>query len=131
MKFCSKHPYIIASARCFHCKKDICKDCRLNLAHHIFCSKKCYYLYQISKVLLFVKKHRVKVFIGWNTLLTVLLFSFIFIRPQEISPVPESQKSDISAKSALLSYGLPFSTLRDSLISPGRKIRSKILNEKI
>lgn len=70
-------------------------------------------------------------FIGWNTLLTALLFSFIFIRPHEISRAPAGQKSDMSAKSTILSSGLPFSTIRDSLISPGRKIRSKILNEKI
>ena len=41
---CKNHPDLEAKRKCYYCKAPICTDCQLNISHHIYCSKSCYYL---------------------------------------------------------------------------------------
>ena len=50
-EFCKNHPDREAKRKCYHCKSPICTDCQITIAHHIYCSKKCYFNYLISQVL--------------------------------------------------------------------------------
>lgn len=47
-KYCKNHPHTSTNLRCFQCKQYICNLCRLNLAHHYFCSYSCYFKFQFN-----------------------------------------------------------------------------------
>lgn len=48
---CKNHPKINTGRHCFHCHQPICPECQRRYAHHLFCSVKCYVLWQTRKYL--------------------------------------------------------------------------------
>lgn len=131
--FCKNHPYVRATARCYHCKQGICKDCRQHLAHHYFCSKRCYVLFQFGEVSKYFKTYRPGIFLIWNSALTLLLLIvLIFGAGSNDNGVTEQTQSIASRESFVELPGLPdLSLLRmDSLIQAGKDIRTQILDNK-
>ncbi len=47
---CKNHPDREAKRKCYYCKESICAECQLNIMHHIFCSRSCFYKYVGSQV---------------------------------------------------------------------------------
>ena len=41
---CKNHPDREAKRKCHYCRATICAECQEKIAHHIYCSKSCYYL---------------------------------------------------------------------------------------
>ena len=39
---CKNHPERESKQKCHYCQEYICTDCQLTIAHHIYCSKRCY-----------------------------------------------------------------------------------------
>ena len=75
-RVCYRHPDRKAINRCYYCKKPVCKECRLHLGHHYFCSRKCYYLYRIQQQVNRFKKHQPVFLLAWRVLVTVLVLVF-------------------------------------------------------
>lgn len=130
VSFCKNHPYIRATARCYHCKQGICKECRLHLANHYFCGKRCFVLFQLSEVSKYFKTYRPKIFLIWNSLLTLLVLGMFIFGIDSDNESAQSTSRYIAAEERYA--GLPdLSTLRmDSLIQSGKEIRSTILENK-
>jgi len=133
LKFCYKHPLLVAKTRCYHCKKHICGQCRRQLSHHYFCSRKCHWLFILQGYLKFFKKRTTALILGWNAVLTVALLLLVFFRPAanpvpaENDPVIENEPVERSAE--ILSY-LNTQSI-DSLVHSGMARRREILRQKI
>jgi len=131
MKFCYKHSYVVAATRCYQCKKDICKDCRLNRVHHFFCSKKCLFLFKLFTVFNHIKNQKVKLIIGWNILLTFsVLFLFFMLQNSTERYATNKRIIDFSG-SEFVHSDTPIPVLQDSIIYSGKEIRSEILDKKV
>lgn len=132
LKFCYKHPLIVARTRCYHCKKSICNQCRLQLSHHYFCGRKCHWLFIIQGYLNFFKKRATAFILGWNGVLTIALLAFILFRPGtnsvpiESSPEAKNETGENSAE--IFSHLSPQSI--DSLAHSGLARRREILRQK-
>ncbi|NOZ61707.1 MAG: polysaccharide deacetylase family protein [Calditrichaeota bacterium] len=64
---CKNHPDREAKRKCYYCKAPICADCQRNIAHHIYCSKKCFFKDIFSRSMFFVV-NRLKIF--WQHVVT-------------------------------------------------------------
>ncbi|RMG67580.1 MAG: hypothetical protein D6715_04490 [Calditrichaeota bacterium] len=73
IRFCYRHPETLAHFRCFQCKRFICSECRQTLAHHYFCSRKCFYQYLIGQGMSKISSYRRYALLAWNIGLTVVL----------------------------------------------------------
>ncbi len=74
-KFCKNHPDKTAHRKCYHCKQPICPECQHHYENHIFCGKKCYYVWKSESILNRVKPYKQLV---WFVLI-VLLSDLIII----------------------------------------------------
>lgn len=132
LKFCYKHPLIVAKTRCYHCKKHICGQCRRQLSHHYFCSRKCHWLFILQGYLNFLKKRTTALILIWNAVLTVALLVLVFFRPAA-NPVPVENnpaiKNESGEKQAEAFSYLNTQTI-DSLARSGMAQRREILRQK-
>lgn len=132
LKFCYKHPLIVAKTRCYHCKQHICGQCRLQLSHHFFCSRKCHWLFILQGYLKFFKKRTTILILGWNGVLTIALLLLVLFRPAantatiENNPGPKNESGESSAKF----YSYLNSQSIDSLVHSGLDQRREILRQK-
>ena len=53
-EYCKNHPDKEAKRKCYYCKAPICADCQLNIAHHIYCSRSCFFKDISSRSIFFV-----------------------------------------------------------------------------
>lgn len=129
MKFCQNHPYVGATTRCYYCKKNICKDCRQHLAHHYFCSKKCYLLFRLSSSGTFLKKHQIKIVYGWVFILSLAILAILFFGIKVANHSEKQNEPNAGSFSGLpLSPAMLNSLKMDSIIQSGKEIRSEIMN---
>lgn len=73
LKLCKKHPTKIARYRCFLCKTIICSECRINLAHHYFCSYKCYFIFTIKGLPKQLKHQQIRILFAIQLILFLLI----------------------------------------------------------
>ncbi len=100
---CKNHPDRLTSRRCYYCKAPICPECQLHLAHHLFCSKKCYYLWQWQQFVKRIKKLRHKEFYFSLALILIAFVSLFFyvnyrfnqLPTREIKPAPARQQDSL------------------------------------
>ncbi|MCP4727258.1 MAG: polysaccharide deacetylase family protein, partial [bacterium] len=50
---CKNHDLLQAHRRCFHCKEWICPKCTIKIFHHLFCSRKCIFLFKLLQFVTF------------------------------------------------------------------------------
>ncbi len=74
---CYRHPDRKAINRCYYCKRPICKECRLHLGHHYFCSRRCYRLFVLRDQLNRFKKYQGRILWGWRALVTIMIVSML------------------------------------------------------
>lgn len=133
MDFCYKHPQKTAKWRCYHCKKHICMECRLQLSHHYFCSRKCHRLFHLHNFLGSFKKRRNYFFVGWNIILTMALLALFFYPPgsQTLPPATAPETGSDYEKESPGVFPPPDIRAIDSLLRSGAARRSEILKDKI
>jgi len=84
---CKNHPDREAKRKCYYCKSPLCSDCQVTVAHHIYCSKQCYWKYLVSfsvskmkqfftLAINFLKK---KNLLNFRTLFDIVLFFLIIV----------------------------------------------------
>lgn len=132
LKFCYKHPLIVAKTRCYHCKKHICGQCRRQLSHHYFCSRKCHWLFILQGYLNFFKKRITALILGWNAVLTSALLLLAFFRPAANPVAVENDpgiQNESGEKSAEIFSHLGSQSI-DSLVHSGMAQRREILRQK-
>ncbi len=44
---CKNHPQKLTARKCYYCSDPICTECQMNLAHHRFCSRFCYFKWRV------------------------------------------------------------------------------------
>ncbi len=97
-KPCKNHPDRLTSRRCFYCKAPICSECQLHLSHHLFCSKKCYYLWKKDRFLKQFRrlKHK-EVYLFFGLILIVLAVQFVYFnhRLNRLARQPVSTNSKV------------------------------------
>ena len=71
--FCKNHPLKSSSYRCFQCKNAICQECRRHLAHHYFCSYKCFLSYRILNLSKKAKPYSIGILAFFQILLFILI----------------------------------------------------------
>ena len=89
--FCKNHPLKGSSTRCYQCKGAICQKCIHHLAHHYFCSYKCYLSYRISYLQKKLKPYTVAILaVSQVIVFSILIFLFLIenfkIYEREINP---------------------------------------------
>ncbi len=117
---CYRHPDEKAITRCYYCKKPICKQCRLHLAHHYFCSRKCYYRFRIQEVWQVVRRHRWEVVVGWNVLMFLLIVIALVRSPSLSEP-------RVSSASARQTDSLLTAAAKDSLHAVWQPLQNAIV----
>lgn len=45
---CKNHPQKLTARKCYYCGDPICSACQMNLAHHRFCSRFCYFKWRLK-----------------------------------------------------------------------------------
>lgn len=131
LKFCENHPYVRATTRCYYCKKDICKDCRLHLAHHYFCSRKCYALFRLSAGGAFLKKHQIKIVYAWIFLLSIGIAATFFYATKARDHSEKANDESLNSIYAPFPREMLSHLGMDSIIQLGKEIRTKIMNERL
>lgn len=129
IKFCYRHPAVIAKTRCYHCKKDICLECRRHLNRHYFCGRKCYLLFRLQQIWAPVKKRKFPILLGWNAVLTLGLLALALYLPGagSVSPGESPALLPVDAGESL---PVPRPDQIDSLARSGQPFRSEILAQK-
>ena len=97
--FCKNHPLKSSSSRCFQCKCAICQECKHHLAHHYFCSNKCFFSYQFSHLFKKFRPYTVGA-LAVSQIIIFFILIFLLLRLNEETPetlvVKETSSSDSS-----------------------------------
>ncbi len=105
IRFCYRHPKSLARVRCFHCKRDVCSDCREMYGHHFFCGRWCYSKYLIWQFLDWSKARQFPLLWSWNLLLTVLVLFLLFRGSPPAKTISEAKPAKETAVSGRNSAG--------------------------
>lgn len=132
VNFCYRHRVVEAKFRCYHCKKHICSNCRLQLSHHYFCSRKCHWLFHFQNYWKYIEKRSQNFIVAWNVVLTLVLLGVVFIRPGTNAISPEKGRTVTKNFPAdRIEFFSRFNAKSiDSLVRSGSGIRKQMLKEK-
>ncbi len=92
---CKNHPDRLTARRCYYCKEPICTECQLRLGHHLFCSRKCYYLWKAGNFysrIKTVKNLPVYLLLIFILISNLSLLAYFNWKLNKISAKPEVQK---------------------------------------
>jgi len=102
---CKNHPHEPASRKCYHCHEYICSDCQLRLDHHIFCGKKCYWLWKWQQ---FAEKTKIsKEIVGIAAVLFILNIVFFLYLNSKLDSIQRSIKETVTEETEEFDPGKP------------------------
>lgn len=108
IQFCKNHPEQIAHYRCYTCKTPICKDCRITLRHHYFCSYSCFLKFQFGEWRRFLFAHKFEFLLLSQGILILLFLSLFFNLKKQIGEIAQRPAANQTIDSTEFSRLAPF-----------------------